>query len=125
MGVLRFTKDHEWVSFSGDEATVGITAHAVQELGDIVFVDLPSLSDEFEQASEFGSVESVKTVSSLYMPITGIVTAVNAKVTQNPELINTSPMDDGWLIRVSVSDEKELDDLMTEPEYEEYLTNLH
>ena len=121
---IKFTQEHEWVKLEGDVATIGISSYAVDELGEIVFVDLPPLNSEVEQMAEFGSVESVKTVSSLYMPMSGIVMSVNKAVQKNPELINQSPYEDGWLVKLKISDDKEYDDLLTAQEYEHHLDTL-
>jgi len=120
---LRYTEDHEWIRVENEVATVGITSHAVDELGEIVFVDLPQVGAEIEQMVEFGSVESVKTVSSLYLPISGQIIEINQELVNNPNLINDSPYEDGWLVKVAMSDEKEADDLMTPSEYSTHLEN--
>ncbi len=121
---VKFTQEHEWVKLEGDVATIGISSYAVEELGEIVFVDLPEIDAELEQMSEFGSVESVKTVSSLYLPMSGIVMAINKSAKENPEVINQSPYEDGWLIKLKISDDKEYDDLLTPEEYEHHLDSL-
>ena len=121
---LRYTEEHEWIRVENEVATVGITSHAVDELGEIVFVDLPQIGAEIEQMVGFGSVESVKTVSSLYLPVSGQVIEVNKDLAKNPNLINDSPYEDGWLVKVAMSDEKEADDLMTPGEYKSHLENL-
>ena len=120
---LRYTEEHEWIRVENEVATVGITNHAVDELGEIVFVDLPQIGAEIEQMVEFGSVESVKTVSSLYLPISGKIIEINEALSHNPNLINDSPYDEGWLVKVAMSDEKEADDLMTPGEYRSHLEN--
>lgn len=121
---LKYTKEHEWVRLKDTIATVGLTAHATHELGEIVYVELPDADSEIGQMDELGTVESVKTVSSIYMPMSGTITAMNTKVVDSPELINSSPYEDGWLVKLAVSDEKEFDDLMTPKEYEAYLKTL-
>jgi len=121
---LKFTEEHEWVRKDGDVAVIGISTYAADELGEIVYVDLPSKLAQFEQMQEFGTIESVKTLSSLYMPVTGEVCDVNNAVVKNPGLINESPYEEGWLVKVKLSDEKELDDLMTHAEYQNYLESL-
>ena len=118
---LCYTEEHEWVKVDGDVATIGITAHATEELGEIVFCDLPSVGAEVIQMDEFGSVESVKTVSSLFSPVTGIVSEINAEVVGAPSIINDSPYDSGWLIKVKLSDPKEVDDLLTPEEYKSHV----
>ena len=97
---LLFTKDHEWVSIDDDVATIGISHHAVNELGDVVFVELPAVGDSFEMSDEFGTVESVKTVSSLYSPISGTVTEVNTNLENEPNLVTDSNYDQGWIIKI-------------------------
>lgn len=121
---LKYTEEHEWVAIDGDTATVGITGYAAEELGEIVFVDLPKIGTEVNQMDEFGSVESVKTVSSLYLPLTGKVVEVNESVLKDPSLISEAPYEDGWLVKISLSDEKEIDDLLTADEYESHLEAL-
>lgn len=121
---LRYTEEHEWILVEGETATVGITDYATEELGEIVFVELPNVNDEFEQMDEFGSVESVKTVSNLYLPISGRISAVNETVQSSPETVGESPYSDGWLVKVDITDLNELDDLMTAEEYQGHLENL-
>jgi glycine cleavage system H protein len=120
----RYTQEHEWISVVGNVATIGISSYAVDELGEIVFVDLPEVDAEFEQMAEFGSVESVKTVSSLYSPVSGKVTQINEKLKTEPELLNSSPYDNGWLIKMVLSDPIEIDDLMSHSEYTHYIESL-
>jgi glycine cleavage system H protein len=115
---LRYTKDHEWVRVDGDEATVGITAYAADQLGDIVFVELPETGRTLTQFAAFGVVESVKAVSDLFAPLTGEVTAANAALTGSPELVNSDPHGEGWMIRVRVSEPGELDDLLDATAYD-------
>ena len=121
---LKYTEEHEWVRVENDTAIVGITQHAVDELGEIVFVDLPQIGRQIGQMDEFGSVESVKTISSLYLPIGGEVLEINQELSKNPGYVNESPYDDGWLVKVSLADEKEIDDLMTPEEYKNFLEAL-
>lgn len=121
---LKYTEEHEWVRLENDHAVVGITQYAIEELGEIVFVDLPPVGRVIKQMDEFGSVESVKTISSLYLPISGEVSEINEDLTKNPGYINESPYEDGWLIKVALSDENELDDLMTPEEYKNFLETL-
>ncbi|HXZ99033.1 MAG TPA: glycine cleavage system protein GcvH [Candidatus Binatia bacterium] len=97
----RFTSTHEWVRRDGGEATVGITDHAQAELGDVIFLDLPQVGTQFEAGQRFGVVESVKAASDLYLPVSGTVTAVNEELRENPERVNKSPYEDGWLVRLS------------------------
>ncbi|MDQ3938282.1 MAG: glycine cleavage system protein GcvH [Chloroflexota bacterium] len=101
---LRYTDDHEWLRIEGEEGTVGITAYAAGELGDVVFVELPAVGSTFQAAQSFGVIESVKTASDLYSPVEGEVTAVNDKLAERPELVNDDPYGDGWMIRLRVSD---------------------
>jgi glycine cleavage system H protein len=119
-----YTKDHEWVNVQGDVATVGITEYAQRELGDVVYVDLPEVGDTFEASEPFGSVESVKAVSEVFCPLGGEVTEVNSKLEQTPELVNQSPHQKAWMIKLRVSNPDELDELLSAEEYEEYLQEL-
>ena len=124
MADTRYTKEHEWVHLDGKIATVGISEHAQAQLGDIVFVELPSTGSALEQFGTFGVVESVKAVSDIYAPASGEVVAVNAAVQERPEVVNEDPYGDGWLIRVRLADPGELDALMDESAYREYLAGL-
>lgn len=99
---VRYTKDHEWILLEGDTATVGVTDFAQSELGDIVYVDIESKGKSFEAEAVFGTVEAVKTVSDLYLPVAGTITEINPLLSNTPELINTDPYGDGWLIRMTV-----------------------
>lgn len=119
---LKYTKEHEWVKIKGDTALIGITDFAQSELGDIVYVEMPEIDSEIEQMSEFGVVESVKTVSNLYSPVTGIVKKINKKLADNPDLVNSDPYGDGWMIEVKCADMNELDDLLSAEEYEEIVS---
>lgn len=121
-GDLRYTKEHEWVRVEGDEATVGITQYAADQLGDIVFVELPAAGRSLEQFATFGVVESVKAVSDLFAPITGEVVAANDALGASPELVNGDPYGGGWMIRVRVGDPAQLDGLLDAAAYEQ-LTN--
>jgi glycine cleavage system H protein len=114
----RYTQDHEWVRLDGDEAVVGITAYAADQLGDIVFVELPAVGRSLEAAGTFGVVESVKAVSDLFAPVGGEVTATNDALGGSPELVNTDPYDAGWMIRVKVADAGALDDLLDAAAYD-------
>lgn len=118
---LKYTEEHEWVAVNGDEVTVGITEFATEELGEIVFVDLGDAGNEVSQGDEIGSVESVKTVSGIFSPISGEVTAVNEELTDNPALINESPLGDGWLLKIKPSNASELEDLMSEDAYKSFI----
>ncbi len=116
-----YSKDHEWVSVQDNIATIGITDYAQHELGDVVFVDLPEVGDSFEASEPFGSVESVKAVSEIFCPVSGEVIEVNATLDANPELINESPHDKAWMIRIRMANPDELKELMNAEAYEEYL----
>lgn len=118
---LRYSKEHEWVKVEGNKARIGITDFAQSELGDIVFVELPEVGDELSVNEPFGSVESVKTVSELYAPISGKVVEVNANLDDSPEFVNESPYENAWMVVVELSDESELDNLMTAEQYEEMI----
>jgi glycine cleavage system H protein len=118
---LLYTKDHEWIRVDEAIGTIGITDHAQSELGDIVFVELPKPGDTVTAKESFGTVESVKAVSEIYSPVTGEVTASNGKLQNNPELINTDPHGEAWLIRVRLKDRRETESLMTSEEYEAYI----
>lgn len=119
---LKYSKDHEWVKVDGNVARIGITAFAQSELGDIVFVELPEVDDEIELDESFGNVESVKTVSELYAPLSGKVISVNEELEDSPELVNESPYEEAWMIEVELSDETQLDNLMDADAYDE-MTN--
>ncbi len=121
-GDLRYTKEHEWVRVDGGEAIVGITRFAADQLGDIVFVELPAVGRALEQAAAFGVVESVKAVSDLYAPISGEVTGINDALAAAPELVNGDPYDAGWMIRMRVADATQLEGLLDAAAYEQ-LTN--
>ena len=114
---LHYTEDHEWVKVEGDTAKIGISDYAQDQLGDIVFVELPNVGDSFQKGDEFGTVESVKAVSELYIPISGEVTAINNALEDSPELVNTQPYDDGWMIAVKIADESELNAMMSKDDY--------
>ena len=116
-----YTREHEWVRIEGNKAEIGITYHAQKALGDIVFVELPEIDDEIDSGDEFGSVESVKAVSSLFMPVSGRITAVNTELKDSPELINEECYDDGWMIRVELINPDETSDLLSAEEYKEFL----
>ena len=115
---IRYTSEHEWIRVEGDEAYVGITDYAQSELGEIVFIDVPTLGETVGQGEVFGSVEAVKTVSDLNMPVTGEVLAINDALDAQPELVNNDPYGEGWIIRIAVKDAAELDSLMDAAAYE-------
>lgn len=119
---LLYSKEHEWVRKEGSDVRIGITDFAQSELGDIVFVELPEVGDTIEVDEPFGSVESVKTVSELYAPISGTVVEVNEDLEDNPEYVNDSPYEKAWMIVVEPSDDGELDELLSDKEYESYVT---
>jgi len=114
---LRYTKDHEWVRLEGDEAIVGITDFAQRELGDIVYVEIETKGQELEAGAIFGTVEAVKTVSDLYLPLAGSVVEVNPKLNSNPELVNTDPYGDGWMVRMKLANAADADTLMDAAAY--------
>ena len=116
---LRYTKDHEWVRIEGDEAVVGITDFAQRELGDIVYVDIETTGKELEAGAVFGTVEAVKTVSDLFLPLHGIVTEVNPKLIASPEVVNTDPYGEGWMIRMKLSNAGDVETLMDAAAYED------
>ena len=116
---LRYTKDHEWVKVDGEIATIGVTDYAANQLGDVVFVDLPAVGKTIDQFATFGVVESVKAVSDLYAPVAGEVTEVNAELGAKPELVNSDPFGEGWMIRVKVADADQLAGLLDAAGYEQ------
>jgi glycine cleavage system H protein len=118
---LKYSKEHEWVLVEGNVVTVGITDYAQEQLGDIVFVELPALGDKVSKDDAFGVVESVKAVSDVYAPISGKVLEVNDDLPENPEMVNEDPYGDGWMIKVEMNDPEEIEDLMSASEYEEYV----
>ncbi|SAO59377.1 Glycine cleavage system H protein [Staphylococcus aureus] len=114
---LKYSKEHEWVKVEGNVATIGITEYAQSELGDIVFVELPETDDEINEGDTFGSVESVKTVSELYAPISGKVVEVNEELEDSPEFVNESPCEKAWMVKVEISDESQIEALLTAEKY--------
>ena len=114
---LKYTKDHEWVKIEGDTATIGITHFAQGELGDIVYVDIDTLDETVEKDAVFGSVEAVKTVSDLLMPLTGEVIEFNETLEDEPEKVNSDPYGDGWMIKISISDASQIDELLSAEDY--------
>ena len=115
---LRYTKDHEWVLIEGDTATVGITDFAQGELGDIVYVDIDSIGKSFSAEAVFGTVEAVKTVSDLFLPLSGTITSKNPDLDGRPELVNEDPYGEGWMIKMNISDPSEVDSLMDAAAYQ-------
>jgi len=120
-GDLRYTKDHEWIRVEGDEAVIGITQYAADQLGDIVFVELPDAGRALEQAATFGVVESVKAVSDLYAPVSGEVTGTNDALGGTPEAVNTDPYGEGWMVRVRLADASQLGALLDAAAYEQLI----
>ena len=118
---LKYSKDHEWILVDGDKATIGISDFAQSELGEIVYVDVTSEGETVEKDEVFGSIEAVKTVSDLMMPVTGEVLELNPDLEDNPELVNKDPYGDGWIIKVTIEDENELDELMDAAAYKEFI----
>lgn len=118
---LKYSKEHEWVRISGNVVTVGISDYAQDQLGEIVFVELPAEGEEFSKGDAFGVVESVKSVNDIYAPVAGTVMEINDPVVDSPEIVNEDPYGEGWLIKFEVSDPKELKELMSAKEYEKYL----
>ncbi len=118
---LKYTEDHEWVRLDGEVATVGITDHAQNELGDIVYIDVTSVGDSLAKSEVFGSVEAVKTVSDLFLPVAGEVLEVNPSLDSTPEAVNNDPYGDGWIIKMKVSDASQLDSLMSAEDYKTFV----
>ena len=116
-----YTRDHEWVRIEGNKAEVGITDHAQKTLGDIVYVELPDIEDEIDAGDEFGSIESVKAVSSLFMPMSGRIIAVNTELKDGPEIINEECYDEGWVIRLELSNQDDSSELLSADDYKEFL----
>jgi glycine cleavage system H protein len=125
MSEIRFSKDHEWVKLDGDTATVGITVYAQEQLGDVVFVDLPAVGKKVEKGKEMAVVESVKAASEVYAPLTGEVLEVNAALTDAPATVNEDAMGKGWFAKLKVANKGELGDLMDEAAYKKYVEGLH
>ena len=118
---LHYSKDHEWLRVEGETGTVGITDHAQNSLGDVVYVELPKVGDSFAAHEAFGSVESVKAVSELFLPVGGEVTEVNESLQDEPEKVNTDPYGDGWMVRVRIADASQVDGLLSPKEYEDFI----
>lgn len=118
---LRYTKDHEWILMEGDKATIGITDFAQSELGDIVYVEIETVGKPLEAEAIFGTVEAVKTVSDLYLPVSGTITEVNPLLSNSPELINTDPYGDGWMIKMTVNDPADIEKLPDSTAYKSIL----
>src|SRR3954470_1775204 len=117
----RYAKSHEYVHTEGEVGTIGITDYAQKELGDVVFVELPQVGSQLEAGDELGSIESVKAVSELFAPVSGEVVEINEALAEKPELVNTDPYGDGWMMKMRLSTPEEVDEMMTAEEYEEYI----
>lgn len=118
---LKYTKDHEWVKIDGSQAVIGITEFAQRELGDIVYIDIPTVGKEVSHEDVFGTVEAVKTVSDLFMPVTGTVTEINAMLDSQPELVNSDPYGDGWMVKILISDPAEVGGLLSAADYQQLI----
>ena len=118
---LVYTSEHEWMRIEGNKAEIGITNHAQNELGDIVYVELPILDDEIDSGEEFGTIESVKAVSPLYMPVSGRIIEVNSELQEHPELVNEDCYDEGWLVRIEITNTEDIDDLLDPEAYKAIL----
>lgn len=119
---LKYSKDHEWVRVEGDEVVIGVTDHAQSELGDIVFVDINTEGEDVEQEAVFGTVEAVKTVSDLFMPVSGKILEVNPALADDPAAVNKDPYGAGWMVRVKLKDAAELEGLLTAEQYQESIS---
>lgn len=118
---LKYTKDHEWILIEGDTATVGITDFAQSELGDIVYVEVETVDETLDMEEVFGTVEAVKTVSDLFLPLSGVITAFNEKLEDEPELVNSDPYGDGWMIKMTFTDAAQVEELLTADAYKELI----
>ncbi len=118
---LKYTKDHEWIKTNGDEAIVGVTDYAQNELGDIVFIEVETVGETLDKEETFGTIEAVKTVSDMFMPVSGEVLEFNEDLEQNPEIVNSDPYGKGWIIKIKMSDLSELDGLLDAAAYKELL----
>lgn len=118
---LKYTKDHEWVKIDGDTATVGITDFAQRELGDIVYVEVETLDQTLNKDEVFGTVEAVKTVSDLFLPLSGEIIAFNDSLESSPETVNSDPYGDGWMVKVKISDSSEINELLSSDQYKELI----
>jgi glycine cleavage system H protein len=121
---VKFTKDHEWVRVEGSTAVIGISDYAQQQLGDVVYVELPEVGRKLEQGKEAAVVESVKAASEVYAPLTGEVTAANSDLTAEPARVNSEPLKSGWFFKMTITDPKQLDGLMSEAQYADYVAGL-
>ncbi len=120
---MKYTKDHEWVKIEGNTATIGITEYAAEALGELVYVELPKVGNAYNKGDAFAVVESSKSASDVYIPVSGEVIAANDSLTSQPELVNNSSYQDGWIAKVKIKDDSELADAMSEAEYKEFLKN--
>ena len=118
---FKYTEEHEWIDINNDLGTIGITSFAQSELGDIVFVELPNIGDLFSKNDVFGTIEAVKTVADLYIPVSGKVVSINEDLESNPELINSDPYDKGWIIKIKLTDSSEVNSLLTNNQYEDLI----
>ena len=118
---LKYTKEHEWIKIDGDNVTIGITDHAQGELGDIIFIEFPDVDQNIEKDEPFGTIEAVKTVADLFAPISGTITEINESLEDSPETVNEDPFGKGWIVKISVSDTGELDELLTVNQYAELI----
>jgi glycine cleavage system H protein len=118
---LKYTKEHEWIKVDGDVVTIGVTEYAQSELGDIVYVEIETEGETLDQEEVFGTVEAVKTVSDLFMPISGEVLEVNASLEANPEIVNSDPYGEGWMVKIRITDSSELDTLLSSEQYQELI----
>jgi len=118
---VKYTEEHEWVMVEGDVVTIGITDFAQDQLGDVVFVELPEVGEQLQSGKPFGVVESVKAVSDVYAPVTGEVVEVNDNLPEDPEMINNSPYDEGWMLKIKLSDPTQLDELMDVDAYQAFI----
>lgn len=119
-----YTKEHEWIRIENDEAVVGITHYAQEQLGDIVYLELPEIGERFNAMDVFGTIESVKTASDLYLPASGEIIAVNTEVIDHPEIVNSSPHDKGWMVRMRLTSRNDIQNLLTAKDYQDYLETL-
>jgi glycine cleavage system H protein len=124
MAELRFTKEHEWIRVEGDIGTVGISAYAQEQLGDVVYVEVPNVGKKVAQGGEAAVVESVKAASEVYAPVAGEITEANAKLTAEPALVNSSPMGEGWFFKMKIANKKELAELMDEAAYKQFVESV-
>jgi glycine cleavage system H protein len=124
MSTVKFTEDHEWIRIEGDTGTIGITDYAQEQLGDVVYVELPDVGRKVEKGKDMAVVESVKAASEVYAPVSGTVAAINEKLTAEPATVNTAAMGDGWFVKIKLSNPSELDKLMDEAAYKKFVEGL-